>query len=159
MNEAAEIDSKLNEIVVDYSMWSVMEDPSIKTHGTVYGVEIVSPVFVSDVGYDPHNCIGTWQDGIAMVWACVENYFHVVTQYQHRCGTHVLVSPPDGFETTEIMNMTLYRLLIMEPGWVPISGIAIATKSTPECFILTTGSPGPTSAPSQGKVVIQECHD
>lgn len=46
-----------------------------------------------------------------MVWACVEKYFHVVTQYQHRCGTHVHVSPPDGFETTEIMNMARFLVV------------------------------------------------
>lgn len=95
---------------IDYTKWSVIQDASIQTTHPVYGVELVSPIFICDVGPWNFDCTGTWQRDIQMVWSCFEKYFHIVTVYNHGCGTHVHVSPLGGYTTEQVKNMCRYRI-------------------------------------------------
>jgi hypothetical protein len=64
---------------IDYSKWTMVDDPTIRAHGPAYGVEIVSLIIVSDVGTGSLECRGDWQNDIPMLWGLIEYWFDVVT--------------------------------------------------------------------------------
>ncbi|KAH6968452.1 hypothetical protein DER45DRAFT_10962 [Fusarium avenaceum] len=67
-----------------------------------YGIEVVTPKFITETGKRISDFTGQWQLEIEKVWISIEKYFEVVTEYQHQCGTHVHFSPLNGFTTDQV---------------------------------------------------------
>ncbi|CAH0053858.1 unnamed protein product [Clonostachys solani] len=75
--------------VGNYTAWSVVDDLSIKEEHFTYGIELVSPVFTSNIGPCLRDATGDWQYELVKLWAKIENYFDIVTVSSHHCGTHI----------------------------------------------------------------------
>lgn len=80
----------------DYSRWTITTDPSINDGGGCYGIEVISPVFVSNFGSETSQGTGPWQEGVYNVLKSIEKYFDIVTDDRHGCATHVHISPVQG---------------------------------------------------------------
>ncbi|OAQ67115.1 amidoligase enzyme domain-containing protein [Pochonia chlamydosporia 170] len=93
---------------VDYTKWTVTTDPSITESGLGYGIEIISPVLISNLSAEISKCTGTWNSEMEMVWTAVEKYFDIVTETRHRCGTHVHMSPLLGFSTEQVRRFARF---------------------------------------------------
>ncbi|SPJ86860.1 uncharacterized protein FTOL_11885 [Fusarium torulosum] len=96
------------EYTNDYSAWSIVQDMGIHVgpkYPHCYGIEVVTPVFVTEIGERISDFTGPWQFDIERVWASIEKYFEVVTEYNHQCGTHVHFSPLNGFTTDQVRRV------------------------------------------------------
>ena len=58
---------KSSETDADYTKWSIVTDPTFTEDGLAYGIEMVSPIFVSDFGDKVHKSTGTWQPDVDMI--------------------------------------------------------------------------------------------
>lgn len=90
----------------DYSRWTVDEDGSIKAEDG-YGIEIISPVLLASVR-SRRVSPGDWETELQKVWALIENYFDVVTEYRHQCGTHIHLSPLGGFDAEQVRSFACF---------------------------------------------------
>ncbi len=95
---------------LDYTKWTIKTDATISPDVLSYGIEIVTPIFHFDLGPTDESATESWKIEISKVWGTIERYFDIVTDTGHSCGTHVHVSPLDGFTADHVTQIARFLI-------------------------------------------------